>query len=127
MGYESRLYIVEKSDYYSKVDVGFKKVKKMCFGEVVAMIDLCKVPDIPAAIKSYPDTDTYIYEGEERIIDDKYGEPLKEIPIKNMIEIVKKAAENDDSKYRRWKPCLALLKGFSGKQWQGLVVLHYGH
>ena len=127
MGYESRLYIVEKSDYYSKVDVGFKEVKRMCFGEVVAMFELCKVPEIPSVIESYPDTDTYIYEGEERIIDDKYGKPLKEIPIKDMIEIVKKAAENDDNKYRRWKPCLALLKGFNGKQWQDLVVLHYGH
>ena len=127
MGYESRLYIVEKSDYYSKVDVGFKKVKRMCFGAVVAMIELCKVPEIHEAIKSYPDTDTYIYEGEERVIDDKYGEPLKEIPIKDMIEIVKKAAENVNGKYRRWKPCLALLKGFSAKQWRDLVVLHYGH
>lgn len=127
MGYESKLYVVDKMDSYIDVDIDCRTVKRMCYGNVVAMFDLCKVPDIPAAIKSYPDTDAYFYEGGQRIVDDEYGKPLKEIPIKDMIEIVKKAARNDRNEYRRWKPCLALLKGFSGEKWKGLVVLHYGH
>lgn len=127
MGYESRLYIVEKSNIWDKVDTTNGEVKDMRWGEVIAMFDLSKVSELPEYIKNYPATDTFIYIGENREIDDCYGDPLKEIPIKDMADIIERIAEKDKWYYRRFKPCVQLLRGFEDHKWKNLVVLHYGH
>lgn len=50
---------------------------------------------------------------------------LPKTPIEDAIKIIEEASENDD--YRRYAPCLALLKSFDKSQWKNLVVLHYGY
>lgn len=116
MGYESKLYVVDKHDW------------KGCdgkWGEVIASFDLCCVP---INFAQYPATDCYIIadDGNTRIIEDKYGDPLREIPIQDAIEMIEKVIETGDY-YRRYKPCLNLFKGFNINNWENLVVLHYGH
>ena len=39
------------------------------------------------------------------------------------------AEDNFEPDYRRWSPCLAMLRSFSESQykWHDLAVLHYGH
>ena len=119
MGYESRLYIVEKSS--TSV---FDNEKR--WGEVIAMINMCKMgKDFVTAICNYPPTDCYIYNGDEKITEDCYGDPLLEIPVTDMISILEKLAEKED--YRRLKPAIGLLKGFVLREWDNLVVLHYGY
>ena len=122
MGYESRLYVVEKSRHIYPSDNG------MVWGEVVAMFDLCKCYPVSGELCKYPNTNAYIYadDGNTKILEDKYGEKLKEIPIKDTIKIIKKAIKNDDG-YRRYKPFLKLLEGFNLDEWNDLVVLHYGY
>ena len=119
MGYESKLFVVDKGVCGT--------VEGMQYGEVVAMFDLCKCPAVSGKIRDYNKTDAYIYlDGmEEPCVEDLYGEPLKEIPLADAIKIVREAAENDE--YRRLKPCLSLLEGFETEKWRELVVLHYGH
>lgn len=110
MGYESRLYVVDKLDDY---------------GEVIAVFNLCKVSSVASKMKKYPATNLYIYSGDKKITRDCYGEPLTEIPIKDAISIIEEAAA--DSNYRRFEPCLNMLKGFELNRWHNLVVLHYGY
>jgi hypothetical protein len=121
MGYESRLYVVEKSMLLKDSDIGLR------FAEVIARFDLSKVYAVSDIFRTYPKTDSFIYEdnGNTRIIDDCYGETLTEIPIKDAIEILENAASKDD--YRRYAPIIALLRGFDLNQWGDLVVLHYGY
>lgn len=126
MGYESRLYVVNKTDY------GFERYfedvdKELKYAECIAQFELCKVYDVSSKMRKYPDTDCYTYDGDEEVIEDKYGSPLKEIPIADAIAIIEEEAESDGYAYRRWKPCLGLLKGFDAGDWENLVVLHYGH
>lgn len=122
MGYESRLYIVDKTSIYDHD-------KNMVLGEVIAMFNFSKVDPVTNKFFNYPDTDTYIYsdDGNTRILEDSYGEKLKEIPIDDAIKIIEKAAEENHWNYRRWEPILGLLKGFNKKKWSNLVVLHYGY
>ncbi len=120
MGYESRLYIVNK----------FEKLEHetMTYAEKVAMFELCKVYSVSSQLDKYPKTNAYIYsdDGDTQIIEDKYGESLREIPIDDMISILENAMEKES--YRRYAPCLAMLKGFNKEDWgDNLVVLHYGH
>lgn len=122
MEYESKLYIVQKSCVYDVIDG-----KKMIFAEVVATFNLCKVYDVASKLLEYNNTNCFIYadDGNTRILEDKYGKALKEIPIYDAIKIIEEAAKTDD--YRRFAPCLALLKGFKQDEWSNLVVLHYGY
>jgi len=116
MGYESKLYVVDKHNW------------KGCdgkWGEVIASFDLCCVP---INFAQYPATDCYIIadDGITRITEDKYGSSLREIPVKDMIDMIEKEIKADKD-YRRYQPCLNLLKGFDLNRWENLVVLHYGH
>ena len=117
MGYESKLYVVDKHHW---------KWSNESWGEVVALFDLCKVYNLD--FKKYPPTDCYIYadDGNTEIREDKYGDPLREIPIKDAIQMIEEAIEKENY-YRRYQPCLSLLKGFNPNDWEDLVVLHYGH
>lgn len=126
MGYESKLYVVEKSTMCELVSEDFPA--PMYWGEVIAVFDLCKLPDsVSRKLRNYPNTDCYIYagDGNTRITEDCYGDPLSEIPVPDAIRILKEGASHDN--YRRYAPCIQLLEGFDLEQWRGLVVLHYGH
>ena len=121
MGYESKLYVVEKGKMSWRED-------GRVWGEVIAMFDLCKVYSISDKIRDkYKPTDCYFYSDieDEEIVEDLYGQPLLEVPVPDMIQIIEDVAAKDD--YRRYAPCLGLLKGFDKSQWNDLVVLHYGH
>lgn len=122
MGYESRLYVVEKCR--SKYTV---EGKELLWAKKIAMFDLCKVYAVRDKMCKAKDTDCFIYadDGNTEIVKDDYGDTLKEMTIKEAIQILEDAAENDD--YRRYAPCIALLKGFDESQWRNLAVLHYGH
>ena len=119
MGYESRLYVVEKTDLSGYAYPEHK------YAQVVAMFDLCKVGLHNSMFRP---TDCYIYasDGNTEIIADDYGDPLKELPIPEVIKLLEeRQVECPD--YRRWQPCISLLKSFDESQWKNLVVLHYGY
>lgn len=120
MGYESKFYIVEKSDLH--IDKNGKK-----WAKDIASFDMCKI-GASSWLSRYPETEYYFYadDGNTEVVEDCYGDPLIEIPIDDLIEII----ENDEKlkDYRRTAPFLALLKGFDQSKFNNnLVVLHYGH
>lgn len=121
MGYESRLYVVEKSSCVCEED--------MRYGEVIAMFNLCKVPTVARVMHNYPPTDTFIYDssGNDKILEDCYGESLKEIPLGDAVEIIETAMQEED--YRRFLPCYVMLKSLqlNKNHWREIVVLHYGY
>ena len=122
MGYESRLYVVQKFDGSSFRDDG------KCWAEVIAVFNLSKVYPVSNIIRNkYPDTNCYfnVFESDEDVVEDLYGSPLKEVPISDMIDILENAMQKED--YRRFAPCLGLLKGFNPEEWDNLAVLHYGY
>lgn len=120
MGYESRLYIVDKKS------TGNGKGKR--WAEIIAVFNMCKCPlDV---FHSY--TDCYIYadDGNTQIEEDKYGEPLREASIEEVVKAFEKIIEQG-SEYRRLFPTLAALSTFEEQVntgvWNNLVVLHYGY
>jgi len=119
MGYESRLYVVEKTDFSGYEHSDHK------YAQVVAMFDLSK-----AGLHSsmFRPTDCYIYadDGNTEIVVDCYGDPLKELSIPEVIRLLEER-QSECPDYRRWRPCISLLKSFDVSQWHDLVVLHYGY
>lgn len=138
MGYETKLFIVEKG---YRVVINWKTGKKeklngeiingkeMFYAKLIATFDLSKCFFVSDVMREYPDTDNFVYmdNGNTRLIEDSYGEPLKEIPLVDAIKILKEAANEDN--YRRYAPCLALLEALYNNKgkWGEIVVLHYGY
>ena len=118
MGYESKLYIVDKIEE--------KESERKRYARVVAIYDICKFGAFDGLFKT--ETDCYIYadDGNTKILKDKYGEPLKEANITDVIKYLEKYKESQEH-YRRVEPLLSLLKGFKLDEWDNLTVLHYGY
>lgn len=125
MGYETRLYVVEK---YSSMTLKVKD-EQYCYCDVIAQFDLCKLGVVNRHSTQFEQKKArnYFYEGDEVIIEDSYGDLLREYTIEEMIEMLSKI-EN----YRRIAPCISMLKGFLEEKAKGnfkdnLKVLAYGY
>lgn len=119
MGYESKIYVVKKSDF--GLDV-----KR--YAQAIAMVDMCKCYAISDVLRRNPETDCYFYDldGNTQILEDAYGKPLTEAPIREVIKLVEKAMSKDG--YWRYEILLATLKGFEKYASDpDFVVLHYGY
>lgn len=119
MGYEHRIYIIDKP-----IRLPDETGKK--FSEVIAMFNFCSYPKFQEVFKRK--TDCYIYDdwGGERIFEDLYGEEPTEAPLSDVIDFL----ENEIMKgadYRRIAPLLGLLKSLDESRWNNLVCLHYGY
>lgn len=120
MGYESRIYVIDKCE-----NEELKQGNKF-WGQIVASFDLSRVHDqVLTAINKYPKSDCYIFCDGEKCTTDNYGDEFTEIPIEDMIELLEDAEITDH--YRRYLPCIGLLKGFRKKDWENLVVIHFGY
>ena len=119
MGYESKLYVIEKGSV--------KGLSGKIYGMHVAAFEMGCVYEMVEKIKKYPHTDTFFFadDGNTEVTSDAYGEPLTEIPVKDMANIIRELSEHDV--YRRYKPVLAFLDAIDESEWNNIVVLHYGH
>ena len=120
MGYESKIYIVEKTRSRYDENSGV-------WAKVVAMIDMGKVYPLSDQLKKSPKTDCFIYadDGNTLILEDCYGDPLTETSISKAIDMVEKAMKMDG--YWRYHILLAALKAAEKYSSPNTVVLHYGH
>ena len=116
MGYESKVYIVERSEHETYV-----------YGEVVATYDLCKVmyDGWRELFKTPIDFDIFADDGETAIKEDMYGDSLKYAPLDDVKEYIGGLMKKSD--YRRLAPFYGLLNGFDESKWRQLVVVHFGH
>lgn len=126
MGYESKIYIVEKTNCSYSEENGMK------YARVLAMFDVSKFYELADWFSNKPATKHYIYadDGDTQIIEDRYGDTLKEASVEEVIDKIERiiGIENEED-YRRIFPLLAALKAFEsyGNQWDDIAVLHYGY
>lgn len=122
MGYESKLYVVEKRSKFPN--------EEMRYSQVIAMFDLCKFYPLSSKISNYPTTDCYFYadDGNTKVLEDRYGDPLREMPIEDAVDILENVLLSGND-YRRIYPAFALLKALEDQkhQWREVAVLHYGY
>lgn len=124
MGYETKLIIGVPTDFISDLKEGFWFNK-------YAEIDLCKMGS-DAHISNIPNkfnqgTIPYYYfadDGDRTIDEDKYGDKLKPIPVKTVVDALSKDVRED--KYRRFVWALKLLKEMV-KDSENICVMFYGH
>lgn len=122
MGYESKIYVCDKSDY--------KDNDGMFFSMLIAMFDMSCCPALSNVFQK--ETDCYIYadDGNTKILKDCYGDRLREAEIGDAIHAVEVAISKGNN-YRRFPMLLAALKSLHKQMedgmWNNLVLLHYGY
>ena len=128
MGYESRLYVVNKTemmfDVYSNDLSECVKCQKK-WGELLATFNLCKLSGDCYPLWRGEATDCTFSDGNEYVLEDCYGEPLTENTVEFTIAILE-AAERTEH-YRRLQPVIDYLRGLNMKEFDNVVVLHYGY
>jgi hypothetical protein len=125
MGYDSRIYVVRKTDVLLE--------GKYKYGETMAVYEMGVFPpfqDLFAGGK-LPATEYAPCEGDSDVYEDAYGHPLTEAGIDEVLECLDRviALDDDTAHYARVAPLKALLEEFRKIQndWYRLAVLHYGH
>lgn len=123
MGYESKLYIVEKSSLTPDKD-GKR------YADVIAMFNMRKFYELSDVLGEQKETDCYIFadDGNTKILEDRYDQKLTESSIPFVISILERILQ-DGKDYRRIYPLLNALKAFDEQKdkWGDIVVLHYGY
>lgn len=121
MGYESKIYIVEKGHKF--------KGETHRFCSVIAMFDLGKFYDVSDFMRHCPVTDCYFYADDRntQVLEDGYNDSLTETTIDKMVEVLEKAKAKGN--YRRVSPLLFTLYAMQKDKdkWRDLAVLHYGY
>jgi hypothetical protein len=124
MGYDSRVYIIRKTDVPSGKE-GFK------YAETMAIYEMGVFPLFQTLFgKGCPETEYCPCIGDEEIVEDMYGDPLRE---RSLIDVINRLdhviVSGEDGAYKRIRPLLALLQEFRNIEdsWYRLAVLHYGH
>ena len=125
MGYESRIYVVEKSRCSWTDENGRRYARKL------AEINMSKCHELSGILRHKPATDCYIYadDGNTQIIKDCYGEALKETPLNEALEIVEDVIARSPWDYWMYDVLRATLQSiydFVGDD-DSFVVLHYGY
>lgn len=124
MGYESRLYVVQKGHVFGK--------ETMRYCHEIAKFEMCKFPFLANFMTAAKEADCYVYsdDGDTKIVEDRYGKPLTEAPVSDVVTVLERALNNGED-YRRIKPVLMFLKAILYQIehgiWNDVVVLHYGY
>lgn len=122
MGYESKLYIAEKTTV--KGDNG------MTYVSVIAMFDMCKIGNLSNVFEQKTDCYFYADDGNTKVLEDMYGDALREATVEDVIYVLEEAVDSGED-YRRIFPLLSALQTIYEQQkngvWKEIVVLHYGY
>lgn len=122
MSYESKIYIVDKR--YDDWDEQYGKY----WASMEACFNLGMNHEMPFIIEHYNPTNCFFYDdvGYLPMLEDKYGEPLIEIPIDSLIYEL----ENLQCKSWRTSALLEALKIIADEHTikpRSIVCLHYGY
>lgn len=117
MGYESRIYIVRKSEL---IDDGGKR-----YAQEIARFNMGKIPDVSSILRNMPKTDCYICadDGSTEVIEDKYGEELTECTP----SVLAYTITHNDGGYWRYNLLLPVLKELAELKDDTICCLHYGY
>ena len=122
MGYESKIYIAEKSS--------LKDNDGMTYVQVIAMFNMCKMGNLINVFDRKTDCYFYADDGNTKVLEDKYGDALTEAEIEDFIYVLEEAVDSGEN-YRRIFPLLSTLQTIYEQQkdgrWKNIVLLHYGY
>lgn len=135
MGYESKLYFVQK---YPNSHRDPEVNRFWC--EKIVEVNMCKIGGMPSCFRKPTDCYLFADDGNTMITEDQYGEPLYECSIPALYTWVLNAMKNDPDGYRRYDVLKKVCEGFIDivdtpfgvryyvkPKWHYAMVLHFGY
>ena len=118
MGYESKLIVVEK----------WSAPNTISMGETVLELKLSGMPN-----EFFPIEKTFENEIEapvdmgdfESVTEDKYGKKLRYTSVEKLLKVLYKCEAEEH--YRRTEMAINTLKSFTSKDWDDIIVVHFGY
>ena len=121
MGYESRIFIVNRSE------IEHNNGTISVYAEKIADIKMSKMYDeFTDLFNKKVDYELYIDNENEPTQTDKYGDIITYTDCKTVINYLEELIA-DGKNYRRLTVLLGLLKGFNEEEWNEIQVVHYGY
>ena len=121
MGYESRVFIVNRNEINREQDTPY------VWGEKIADIKMsCMYDGFTALFNKEIDYELYIDNGDESTKTDRYGATMTYTNCKTVVDYLEKLIA-DGENYRRLSLLLGLLKGIDESQWSDIQIVHYGY
>lgn len=117
MGYESKLIVVRKW--------GIDSISSL--GETVAELNLSEMPNefFPIEKTFENEIEKPIYMISEEVMKDKYCKVLRYTSVKKLLKVLYKCEAKEH--YRRTELAINTLKSFLSKDWEDIIVVHYGY
>ena len=117
MGYESKLIVVEK----------WKFANSDSLGETIAELNLSKMGNefFPINETFEMEVDKPIYLNGKEIITDKYDDKLRCTSVEKLLKVLYRC--ESERHYKRTELAINTLKTFQSKDWENVVVVHYGY
>ena len=118
MGYESKLIVVEKWRFEDSDSLG----------ETIAELNLSKMGNEFFPIDKTFENEMngkYIYLDGEEVTEDKYGDKLRYTSVEKLLKVLYRCESKEH--YRRTELAINTLKTFQSKDWENVVVVHYGY
>ena len=119
MGYESKIFVVKKSNLHPEPDG--------VYAEVIASIRLSKIGGRPACFKRPTNCFIYADDGDTHITKDEYGDPLYECSVNECFHWLQDTMMKAGGDYWRYYILDGILRGIPESIEDKLVCLHYGY
>ena len=121
MSYESRIFVVERTERKEPNGNGW------IYAEKIADIKMSAMP-ISFANLFTKDIDytLYIDSGEHDTNTDMYGIVMKYTDVQTVIDYLEKLIDSGET-YRRLSLLRGMLKGIDTSQWNDIQIVHYGY
>lgn len=121
MGYESRVFVVNRNEIKHPDGTAY------VYAEKIADIKMsCMCTEFKNLFDKKVDYELFIDNGVESTQTDKYGDVMTYTDCKAVIDYLEKLIASGDN-YRRLTVLLGLLKGINEEQWVNIQVVHYGY
>ena len=118
MGYESKLIVVEK----------WSAPNTFSMGDTIAEIKLSKMSNsfFPIEETFENEIESPVFMGDsESVTEDRYGKKLRYTSVEKLLKVLYKCESEEH--YRRTELAINTLKSFTSKDWDDIVVVHYGY
>lgn len=121
MGYESRVFVVDRREIETYDNTLY------VYAEKIADVKMSRMYDgFNTLFDKEIDYELYIDDGDEPTKTDKYGDVMTYTDCKTVIDFLEKLIA-DGENYRRLTVLLGLIKGFNEDEWDNIQVVHYGY
>lgn len=121
MGYESRIFVVNRSEFEGR------NGNISVYAEKIADIKMSRMHQGFTDLFNKPvDYELYIDSGDESTSTDKYGDMMKYTDVQTVVDFLGNLIAEGEN-YRRIFVLLGLLKGIDESQWDEIQIVHYGY